>query len=98
MPEGLEASVGVDRQLAFESERAALEVLLLAEAEVLVGEQLRHRKTVVELRELDLLPRVGDAGLRVRLLRGGDRRLPAEEIEARILLRIGGGRERERGD
>ena len=62
MAEGLEAAVGVDRQLAAELERAARDVLLgralLAEAEVLVGEQLGQREAVVHLRDVDLLPRV----------------------------------------
>ena len=72
MAEGLQPAVGVHRQLAVERERAARDVLLrralLAEAEVLVGEQLGEREAVVHLGDVDLLPRVRDAGLRVDLL------------------------------
>ena len=70
MAEGLEPAVGVHRQLAAELERAARDVLLrralLAEAEVLVGEQLGQREAVVHLRDVDLL-RTGSVmpGLRV---------------------------------
>src|SRR5262245_10847693 len=89
--ERLETPVGVDRQLAAELERAGGDVLLrgtlLAEPEVLVGEQLGQREAVVHLRDLDLLPRIRNAGLGIDLLRRHFGRLPAQEVEARILLR-----------
>src|SRR5436309_3668591 len=96
--EGLETAVGVDRQLAVERERAAADVLLgralLAEAEVLVGEQFGQGEAVVHLGDVDLLPRIRDPGLRVRLPGGVLGRLSAQEVEVRVLLRV--GRERDR--
>src|SRR5262249_14181235 len=69
MAEGLEAAVGVHREVAAELEGAALHVVLgralLAEAQVLVGEELGQREAVMDLRDVNLLSRVGDAGLRV---------------------------------
>src|SRR5262249_45681166 len=59
MAEGLEAAVGVDGELAVEREGAALDVVLggtlLAEAEVLVGQELGQREAVVNLGDVDLL-------------------------------------------
>src|SRR5690606_2121954 len=72
--EALETPVGVDGQLAAELEGAARDVLpgrsLLAEAQVLVREQLGEREAVVELRDLDLAARVVDARLAVGVGRG----------------------------
>src|SRR2546428_5015445 len=100
--EGLETTVGVDRQLAVERKCAAADVLLggalLAEAEVLVGEHLGQREAVVHLGDVDLLPRIGDTGLRVRLPGRVLRRLPAQEVEVGVLLRVGRERDRDRAD
>ena len=74
MAERLQAAVGIDRDLAAELE-GALQHLLprgapLGEAEVLVDEQLGRREAVVHLGHGDLAARVGDARLRIRVLRG----------------------------
>src|SRR5262245_65913687 len=89
MTEGLEPAVGVHGQLAAGREGAARDVLLggslLAEAEVLVGEQLGQREAVVHLGHVDLAARIRDAGLAVSRLRGGRRRLPGGEVVAGLL-------------
>ena len=58
VPERLEATVGVHRQLAAELEGAAgdeiLRFALLAEAEILVGEHLGEREAVVQLDDVEL--------------------------------------------
>ena len=68
MAEGLEAAVGVDRQLAVEVEGAGQDFLPghapLGEAEVLHEDQLGGREAVVHLGHGQLGARVGDAGLR----------------------------------
>ena len=71
--EGLEPAVGVHREVAVEVEGAGLDLLPrrapLAEAEVLHQHQLGGREAVVHLGHGQLGPRVGDAGLRVGVLR-----------------------------
>ena len=85
MAEGLEAAVGVDRQLAVEVEHAGFGVLpRLApsrEAEVLHQDQLGRREAVVDLGHGQLTARVGDAGLGVRVLGG-----PLALVEVRVVV------------
>src|SRR5207244_5866748 len=65
--EGLESAVRVDGQLAAQLEGAALDVLLrrtlLAEAEILVGEELGQREAVVDLGEVDVFSGIPYPGL-----------------------------------
>ena len=74
--EGLQAAVGVHRQLPVEVEPAGEELLAggapVGEAEVLDEDELRRREAVVHLGEGELAARVGDAGLRVGVSGGGD--------------------------
>src|SRR3990172_1868472 len=89
------AAAGVDGQLAAEREGpgrdVALRLALAAEAEVLVGEELRQREAVVQLRDVDLAEGVADARLPVGRLRGVDRGLPGQEIVRGVLLRVRAG-------
>ena len=67
--EGLEAAVGIDRQLAVAVERARQHLLPrrapLGEAQVLHEDELGRREAVVHLGHGQLRPGVGDAGLGV---------------------------------
>ena len=65
-----------------------LRLALLAEAEVLVGQQLGQREAVVQLHHVELAERLADAGLAVGILGGVERRLPGQEVEVGVALRV----------
>src|SRR5260370_8122009 len=76
MAERLEAAVGIHRQLALEIEESVHHVLpcgpARTEAEILVEHQLGRSEAIVHFGHADLLARIRDARLRVRVLRSRD--------------------------
>ena len=99
--EGLQAAVGIDRQLTVAVERARQHLLPrrapLGEAQVLHEDELGRREAVVHLGHGQLRPGVGDAGLRVGV--GGRAH---DLLEGRVVVARGRwgrrrGRRRRRG-